>query len=115
MNFFVGKITKPCQHFMANTFMTQTDFISTEFLNKCAEVYQVMLQNRSSGMETVVVPTSQQRLHSVVSAAHGTDGQSTVLASGSSDGVDSSLFQRTLVVIADKMDVASVSQHYTEL
>lgn len=84
--------------------------VMTEFLSKCSEVYQVMLQNRSSGLETVVVPTSQQRTHTAAaSAAHGDSSHAT--AGAANDGVDSSLFQRTLVVIGDKMDIALAILH----
>lgn len=75
----------------------------TEFLSKCADVYQVMLQNRSSGMETVVVPTSQQ----LRTPANASSGDSNNVTTGSvNDGVDSSLFQRTMAVVGDKMDIA---------
>lgn len=89
--------------------------MNIEFLNKSAEVFQSLLQNRAIALETVVVPTSEQRLHSghsaVASVAHG-DAAAAVssaavsgLMNSSVDGVEASLLQRTLVLICDKMDM----------
>ena len=79
-----------------------------EFLNKCGAEYKTLQQNRSSGMETVVVPTSEQRPNSS-SAAHG--GNTAVTMSMNEcvgDRVDCILFSRVVICLCDRVHCAYV-------
>jgi len=74
-----------------------------EFLNKCGAEYKTLLQNRSSGLETVVVPTSEQRPVSS-SAAHGGNTSSSGKTENVSDGVDSAQYTRAVLSFCDRIN-----------
>ena len=78
-----------------------------EFLGKCGTEYKTLLQNRSSGLETVVVPTSEHRpINS--SGAHGGNAASSK-SENTSDGVDSSQYTRAVLSFCDRISCSCVS------
>ena len=92
-------------------FLADVDFAVcyiAEFLNKCGTEYKTLLQNRSSGLETVVVPTSEQRPISSSSVAHGGDAASSKSVN-ISDGVDSAQYTRAVLSCCDRVNCSCVS------
>jgi len=74
-----------------------------EFLNKCGAEYKTLLQNRSSSMETVVVPTSEHRPVTSSSVAHGGNTVSSK-SDNVSDGVDSAQYTRAVLAFSDRIN-----------
>jgi len=73
-----------------------------EFLNKCGAEYKTLMQNRSSGMETVVVPTSERRpINS--SVAHGGIAGSSKTET-TTDGVDTAQYTRAILAFSDRIN-----------
>ena len=73
-----------------------------EFLNKCGTEYKTLLENRSPGLETVVVPTSEHRPVSS-SVAHGGNEMSGKKES-SNDNVDSAQYTRAVLSFCDRIN-----------
>jgi len=92
--------------------------VCLEFIDKCGCEYKTALQERSPGLDTVVVPTSEQRPVSS-SAAHGgnkNDQNTTV------DSVDSTQYTRAVLPLCDRLNnsyaafyfapAAALAKHY---
>ena len=80
--------------------------LTTEFLSRCAEVYQALQQDPHLSPDPVVVPTSEEMAPPVhppsqLNGNHVTGDQS--------DGVDSMLFFRALLPVCEKLDLKWVT------
>jgi len=75
--------------------------VSLEFIDKCGCEYKTALQDRSPGLDTVVVPTSEQRPISS-SAAHG--GNKSDQTAATVDSVDSAQYARAVLPLCDRLN-----------
>jgi len=79
-----------------------------EFLNKCGAEYKTLLQSRSSGLETVVVPTSEQRPINTSGAHGGANPPTTSKNESNNDGVDSAQYTRAILAFTDRINCSYV-------